>query len=396
MTQKPTYEELEIRVKDLERECFINKQSEEALGYEIKKFGILYDLAIAMTADRSLNENLQLSVDKTRNLLGTDTSYIALRDDIRGDVYMHSLSGIRTEAFKKMRLPFGKGLGGLIAETRQGYIIEDYFTEKNIKHVVDNIVTEEGVISGMGVPIQMGYDNIGVLYVFNRKKTVFSQSDLDTLFLIGNIAAVEISRKRMEETLRESEERLLRIVEGTSVPVFVIDKEHSVTHWNRACEKITGISANEVIGTRKQWSAFYSAERPVMADLIVDGATEEEISRHYVGKYRKSALIEGAYEAEDFFPDTCKSGRWLFFTAAPLRDRQGNIIGSIETLQDTTNRKSAEDKIKESLKEKETLLSEIHHRVKNNMQVISSLLNLQAGYVKDEQALELFRECQNR
>jgi diguanylate cyclase (GGDEF)-like protein len=157
-----------------------------------------------------------------------------------------------------------------------------------------------------------------------------------------------LARLRAEEEVRESRERLAQIVEGFSVPTFVIDKDHVVTHWNRACANITGVPASEVIGTRNQWRAFYPDERPIMADLIVDGADDELIARHYGGKCRRSLIIDGAYEAEDYFPHFGEGGKWLYFTAAQSRNREGKVIGAIETLQDITERKRAEEALKES------------------------------------------------
>jgi two-component system, NtrC family, sensor kinase len=147
------------------------------------------------------------------------------------------------------------------------------------------------------------------------------------------------------EALQESEEKLLQTIQGISIATFVIDKEHFITHWNSACENLTGVSANQIVGTKKQWSVLYSKERPVLADFIVDKLSEEEIAGHYDGKTRKSTFTEGAYNAEAFFPDLGKNGKWLFFTAAPLRDYQGEVIGAIETLQDITNRKQAEEEL---------------------------------------------------
>ncbi len=64
--------------------------------------------------------------------------------------------------------------------------------------------------------------------------------------------------------------------------------------------------------------------------------------------------------------------------------------------KEVTERKRAEDQIRASLNEKEILLQEVHHRVKNNMQIISSLFNLQSGHIKDKQAFEIFKSSQNR
>ncbi len=161
-----------------------------------------------------------------------------------------------------------------------------------------------------------------------------------------------------EKTIQESDELLMQIIQGNSVPTFVIDKDHKITHWNKACEKLTGIKADVVIGTKKQWSAFYSAERPLMADIIVDSTPEEKIARYYKEGYRKSELIEAAYESEDFFADMGKEGRWLFFTAVPLKDSKGNVVGAIETLQDITRQKQAEKELIKHQKHLEDLVKE--------------------------------------
>ena len=80
----------------------------------------------------------------------------------------------------------------------------------------------------------------------------------------------------------------------------------------------------------------------------------------------------------------------------PIFDDRNNIVQVIEYNLNITKRKKAEEKIKESLREKEILLREIHHRVKNNMQIISSLLNLQASVVSDKKDIEMLRDSQNR
>ena len=139
---------------------------------------------------------------------------------------------------------------------------------------------------------------------------------------------------------------LAQMVESTPIPTFVIDKNHVVTHFNKACERLTGIEAHAIVGTRNQWKAFYAEQRPVMADVILqalNAGLPEDLENHYPGKYRMSAVKPGAIEAEDFFPALGDDGRWLFFTASPLKNSRGDIIGAMETLQDITREKKAHE-----------------------------------------------------
>ncbi|MCJ7523236.1 MAG: PAS domain S-box protein [Dehalococcoidia bacterium] len=204
-------------------------------------------------------------------------------------------------------------------------------------------VTEGGEIPALWEFVHPGKDEHGIPIEVSIREVIYKGKPSYAVVL-RDIT----ERKWVEEVLQESERVLSQIVESNPISTFVIDREHIITYWNKACEKLTGISASEVIGTKRQWLPLYFTERPVLADFIVDRMPDIEIAKYYWVKYGKSSMIEGAYEAEDFFPHFGASGKWLHSTAAPLRDNDGNIIGAIETLQDITERKQAEHALKKS------------------------------------------------
>lgn len=103
-----------------------------------------------------------------------------------------------------------------------------------------------------------------------------------------------------------------------------------------------------------------------------------------------------ALEGEKVSFEKQYKGKDFLIKILPVKNDLNEIFAGMVLFQDITEQKKAEGKIKASLREKELLLKEIHHRVKNNLQIISSLLNLQSSYIKDKTALEIFRESQNR
>ncbi len=161
-------------------------------------------------------------------------------------------------------------------------------------------------------------------------------------------------QQKTQEALQESEKRLYSIIQGFPKPTFVIGKDHRVLHWNRALEEFSKIEASEMIGTCDHWKAFYSAQRPCLADLIVD-QTHHLIPQWYPQAVNKSGLLEDAYETLLFIPRSRLENCWLFITVAAIKDSQGNLFGAIEILEDITQRKQVE----EELQIQSTYLSEL-------------------------------------
>ena len=133
--------------------------------------------------------------------------------------------------------------------------------------------------------------------------------------------------------LRNYEGAIKQVVDHSLHPTFAIDAQHKITHWNKDLEELTGLSAETQIGTDNHWSPFYKEKRETLADLIVSGTTQEEFEERYPERVQKNKDIKDAYDAADFFPHIGEKGSWLTFTAAPIRNDDGEVVGSVEMLR---------------------------------------------------------------
>ncbi len=200
-------------------------------------------------------------------------------------------------------------------------------------------------------------------------------------------------REKAGKDLEESEQRLTDIIDFLPDATFAIDQDGKVIAWNRAIEEMIGTKKEDILGKGNfAYSVpWYNERRPVLIDLIDDNDSEYISKYDYVHKNGKTIY------AEVFVPSLYHGkGAYLWVTASPLLDSKGQQYGAIESVRDISDRKKSEDKIKKSLDEKETLLREIHHRVKNNMQIISSLLNLQIQYENLDETVGVLKESQGR
>ena len=144
--------------------------------------------------------------------------------------------------------------------------------------------------------------------------------------------------------MNRDEQKLISIIHGSPIPTFVISKNHKVVYWNRALQAASKIKPSDVLGTDQHWRAFYTSPRPCLADLILDGKTAQ-IAELYPDRWSRSKLLEDAYEVTQFYPDMGEKGKWYRITSAGLKDSRGNLFGVMETLEDITEQKLAQDEL---------------------------------------------------
>ena len=188
------------------------------------------------------------------------------------------------------------------------------------------------------------------------------------------------ARKEAETAVQISEEKYRIIYETTLEGIYQTTPEGYCLSVNPALAGILGYDSPEEMTT---------AIEDIGAQLYVDPEQRAEIKRQLA----EGAVVKG-FEAQLRH----KGGGtiWALINAAVVRAESGEILSYQGGMIDITERKLAQERIQSSLREKEMLLKEIHHRVKNNLQIISSLLNLQMAHIDDKKLLPLFLESQNR
>ena len=185
-------------------------------------------------------------------------------------------------------------------------------------------------------------------------------------------------RAKTEETLRDNESKYRHFVEFLPQIVFETDVEGKVTFFNQAGKEATG----------------YRSE---------DLRTGLELIQVIAPDYRQRAarnidrLLHGELTRGNEYLILCKDGSTIpiLSYSAPVVT-QGEIAGIRGIAVDVSDLKRAEDQIRADLAEKEVMLREIHHRVKNNLAMVSSLIGLQSHYAPDEIHREAFEETQAR
>ncbi|HQT47787.1 MAG: chemotaxis protein [Acidocella sp. 20-63-7] len=147
-------------------------------------------------------------------------------------------------------------------------------------------------------------------------------------------------KTRTKIPAHEDAAALLKIIGRLAVPMFVLDRNGAVAIWNEACEKLTGLTAREVVGTKEHWRGFYLAARPCLADLVLAGTTGK--ANDFYDAHANAADSDGRMLAQNWCDLPLGRHCYLAIEAVPVRDTAGDTVFVVETLTDMTAIKQAE------------------------------------------------------
>lgn len=379
------------------------KRAELALEDERATLETLNRTGVTIASELELEQLVQQVTDAGVQLTGAAFGaffYNVLEPD-NASYMLYTLSGVEREAFDKFPMPRKTEI---FAPTFDGDGVvrsNDITTDPRYGRNEPYGGMPEGhlpVRSYLAVPVKSrSGDVIGGLFFGHPARAQFSERDERLIVGIAAQAAVAIDnarlyraaqneideRKHTEEALRDISRRFDAVLNNTRMAVFLMDEHQHCVFANSAAEQLTGYSFAEMQGkalhdvihhTRPDGSHYPLAECPIDRAFPENAQTEgEEIFVHRDGS---------------FYP--------VHFTASPIRDEASKTIGTIIEVRNIADEKERAAELAEALKAKDVLLHEVNHRVKNSLQVVTSLLSLQARKAEDGELAKSLQEARNR
>jgi two-component system, OmpR family, phosphate regulon sensor histidine kinase PhoR len=306
----------------------------------------LFEIGRDISANLALSEILTSIVGKARELLESDTSFLALLSPDGQELEMAASEGLRSQAMRTLRLKREQGLAGLVVSRGEPIIVDDYPREVIFKDPPMDAVHEEGLRSEIGVPLSNGTDLLGVLYIGNRRESRFGQEDAQLLMAFGKQASIAIQNARLyEEAVAQRERaeagrRYLQVVID-SMPEGVVIAEGSdgrIATINRAGKLLMGV---EDVDGLPRASAVLSPElgRAPVSFLTPNGSPYpwEEMPLSRSVRFGESIL---GVEVVIKRPDGTHLA--VLSNSAPFRNLEGRVSGAVFVFQDISKAKEAE------------------------------------------------------
>ncbi|MDN7023884.1 PAS domain S-box protein [Methanoculleus sp. FWC-SCC1] len=356
-------------VLSVARDISVRKAAEE-------KIRIQRDFGLHLAAVSSRDDAMALCLKTAIQVLGVDSGMIYRKDEGTG-MYLLVTNVNLSEEYLQM-------VSDLPGECECAQRFENrtpiYGTSLDVSPSMLDVTLREGIRSFALLPILSRNDVVGGCFIASHTLDEVPQSvrdDLETMVAqMGNA----LHRILAEEDLRKSEERFRLLAENARDLIYRIDfvPERRFTYVSPAATAVTGYSPEEHYADPDLgWKMVHTDDRHLLTALA-DGrlSWDEPLALRWVKK--DGSVI------------------WTEQQNVPIYDDAGRLVALEGIARDISELKRYSEQLERSLREKEILLKEVHHRVKNNMQVISSLMSLQAYATGDDEIVDALRESEMR
>ncbi|NES05696.1 MAG: PAS domain-containing protein, partial [Okeania sp. SIO2F4] len=330
-----------------------------------------------------VDSSLEIALKQVGELTGADRSYLFLVSSDRTQVrntYQWFATEVEGQIDNLQNLPVDD-LPWLMDQLYKFEVVHiplvsnlplEASTEKQI-------LSAQSIQSLLCIPMVSGSQLIGFIgFDGIRQLCKWTDSTINLLKIISEIFVSALEYQEAELALRESEKRFRMMADSAPVLIWMSRKDSLFSYFNQTWLNFTGRSLQQEI--RNGWQQSIHPE-----DL-----------ENYLETYQANFHTRQPFTIEYRLRKADGEYRWVFDTGVPRFNLNNSFTGYIGSCIDISDRKQAEAQIQNSLQEKEVLLKEIHHRVKNNLHIISNLLDLQSDYIEDEKVLDLFADSQNR
>lgn len=387
-----------------QNELLEKEKAENALKARTNELSILYEAQKKLSGSLDIEKVYENSYKTITGIMSCDSMLIS---SFEAKTQMISIvsawaDGQKPDAalFKPLPLaPEGFGIQSTVIRTGESKLILNYneqYTKTINRYTLSTADPKDRKLyaSALVVPLKMDEDVIGVIQVLSYKENAYNENDLRILeSLAGSITAATLNASLYQRAQTEIAER--------------INKENEISEIRENLEEAQRIAHIGSWMYNTEDNRIYNSGEIYRILGIVhdsDSFTFDEAMDHVHPDDRErtrerllTAIVDKShYVNEDRIVRPNGEVRYVKIVGEPILDHRGNIKGVQGTLQDITDIKLINDELLRSLGEKELMLKEIHHRVKNNLQVVSSLLRLQSETITDATAIGYLKMSEQR